>query len=108
MDIDAIDGLEERIKAIPERPTRPFFGGGVSRMAVSYYDISSELNGSTRTFWVPTNLGIIIAIGSSFPFVFRPVVDFVESGHNIVFDSNIDPAVSLATGQSMVLLIKRN
>ena len=81
---------------------------GVSRMAVSYYDISSELNGVLKTFWIPTHMGIIAVIGSSAPFIFRPTVDYVESGHNILFDAGVDASLSLAAGQSVIILIKRN
>ena len=82
-------------------------GGGVIN-GVTYYDISASLNGSDRSFWLPSHMGIIAVIGSSFPFIFRPEVDYVQSGQNILFDNAIDPAVSLAGGQTVTVLIKRN
>lgn len=82
-----------------------FFGG---RQGISYYDISASLNGSTKTFWIPTNMGIIAVIGSSFPFIFRPVTDYIESGHNIEFTAEITASISLAAGQTITVLIKRN
>src|SRR3990167_9310167 len=78
--------------------TSRYGGGGGTINGVTYYDISASLNGSTRRFWIPTNMGIIAAIGSSFPFIFRPTVDYVQDGHDILFDNAVDPAVSLAGG----------
>lgn len=47
--ITAIDGLEEKIKAIPERPTTTIFGGRQAR----YEKFSFAGNGSTTIFTLP-------------------------------------------------------
>src|SRR3990167_991913 len=108
LDKDAIKGLDEEFekvkKTIGGRSVNVFGG----RNGGSYYDISSSLNGSTKTFWIPTNMGVIAVLGSSAPFIFRPTTDWTESGHNIVFDAAIDATNALAAGQTVVILIKRN
>ncbi len=49
LDISAIDGLEEKIKAIPERPTTTIFGGRMPR----FVKFSFAGNGSTTAFTLP-------------------------------------------------------
>lgn len=99
---DELTDLEEKIKAIPERPTTTIFGGGKTRIIL--LDLSDKLDGSTKTFAVGTNFGIISVQASSAPFgAFRETVDYNAVGTNIVFTSNVDAAVSLAAGQSLIV-----
>lgn len=101
LDISAIEGLEERIKAIPERPTTTFFGPGKTKIYIK--DLSALLDGATKTFYIGTHFGISGVWGSSSPFAFRPVIDYNESGKNIVFAADIDASVALATGQTLIV-----
>lgn len=101
LDINVIRGLKELIEEIPERPVKTFFGSGKTRIYIK--DLSSELDGVTKTFTIGTHLGIIGVWSSSSPFAFRPTVDYTEVGRTIVFDASIDAAVSLATGQTLIV-----
>ncbi len=106
LDITAIKGLEEKIKAIPERPTTTFFGPGKTKIVK--IDLSDQLNGVLKTFFLGTHYGIVSVNSSSSPFgAFRESVDYNESGKNIVFTSAIDASVSLAQGQSLIVKVLR-
>ena len=94
--------MEKKVKAIPERPTTTVFGPGKTRVFLK--DLSSQLNGVLKTFEIGTHYGIIAVHSSSSPFgAFRPIIDYNEVGRNIVFTSQIDPEISLAQGQSLVI-----
>jgi len=96
----AVEGLKkENTKIKEQRPV--IFGPGKTRVVP--LDLSSSLNGVTKTFFVGTNFGIIGVWGSSSPFPFRPIVDYTESGRNIVFNAAIDASISLAAGQTLML-----
>lgn len=102
--MSAIKGLEEMIKAIPERPTTTIFGPGKTKIWVQ--DLSSQLNGVLKTFKIGTHYGIISVQASSAPFgAFREFTDYNEVGNTIVFTSEIDAAVSLAAGQSLIIKV---
>ena len=89
--------LEDKVAS-----SRPIFGS--SKTKIFTIDLSSQLNGVLKTFFIGTHFGIISVDASSAPFgAFRPTVDYTESGRNIVFDAAIDAAVSLAQGQSLIV-----
>lgn len=99
--------FEELEKKIAERPS---FGGifaGRSIPRVFLIDLSSQLDGSKKSFALPTNFGIIAVNASGAPFgAFRPVVDYTQVGKNIVFDqTNVDAPSALAAGGSLVITI---
>lgn len=100
LDASAIKNLPELIKA-SESP-RAIFGSAKTKVIV--LDLSAQLNGVLKTFNIGTHYGIISVNSSSAPFgAFRPIVDYNEVGKTIVFTSNVDAAVSLATGQSLII-----
>lgn len=105
LDVSAIKGLDDKLKGV-SKPTYSVFGGR-SGSNVVYFDLSSQLNGSTKTFFLGTHFGIIAVFGSSTPFVFRPTVDYTESGKNIVFTSGVDAQSMLAGGQTLIVLCKK-
>lgn len=97
-----ISEINAKIKAIPERPTTTFFGGGKTK--VFTLDLSSQLNGVLKTFFIGTHYGVISVNSSSAPFgAFLPITDYNEVGKNIIFTSSVDAEVSLATGQSLII-----
>ena len=106
-DESRIEALEEKIKKLESQKVVKFGGGSGNVNLVQYVDLSAELNGVKKTFHLGYHFGVVAVIGSSAPGIFRPTVDYKESGLNIVFDTAIDAAVSLATGQSLVCLIKQ-
>ena len=107
IDESRIEALEEKIKKLESQKVVKFGGGSGNVNLVQYVDLSAELNGVKKTFHLGYHFGVVAVIGSSTPYIFRPTVDYKESGLNIVFDTAIDAAVSLATGQSLLVLIKQ-
>lgn len=99
------DRLNAKIKAIPERPTTQIFGPGKTR--IIKVDLSSQLDGSTKTFNIGfSHFGIISVQSDSAPFgAFREVVDYNEVGRTIVFTDAIDASISLAAGHSLILKV---
>lgn len=95
--------ISEQIKGIPEKPGGfQIFGPGKTRIIT--LDLSPQLNGVLKTFYVGTHFGIVGVESSSAPFgSFRPTTDFTETGKNIVFTSGVDASVSLASGQSLIV-----
>lgn len=70
------------------------------------YDLSSLLDGVTKTFTLPQNARVIAVFSSSTPGVFRKNVDFTTTASAITFTSQIDAGSTLAQGQTLVLLYK--
>lgn len=101
-----IKGLEEWEKSIESRISNSprTIVGPRNGNSVQYYDISSELDGSTKSFNIPTNRRVLQVIGSSFPFNFRPLIDYTVDGRTLTFSSEIDEATSLASGQTITVL----
>lgn len=105
VDISVIKGLSTYLKNLSSSArigsVKQKGGGG---NVVKYHDLSAQLNGSTKTFLVPTHRRIIQVVSSSTPFIFRPVVDYSETRTSITFDSAVDAASMLAQGQSLTLI----
>ncbi len=102
-----IKGLEDWMKLMEERISnipRGRGGGGRSGNSVQYYDISSELNGSTKVFTIPSNRRVLLITGTSLPTTFRPLIDYTVDGRTLTFTSQIDEATTLASGQTITVL----
>lgn len=70
---------------------------------VTFYDLSAQLNGVLNSFAFPG--GTIVDVKtSSFPYTYRPTVDYTATASSITFTSEIDAATSLASGQTLILL----
>lgn len=96
------DGLNGK-DGISGNPTT-IFGGKKQRVWIQ--DLSSQLNGVLKTFTLGTHYGIISVQSSSAPFgAFREVIDYNEVGRTIVFTSSVDAAISLASGQSLIVKV---
>lgn len=103
LDKSAIDGLEEDLEALSKKfnEGRPMFGSGKTKVYLK--DLSASLDGSTKTFHIGSHFGVTGVWGSSSPFAFRPITDYTEVGQNIVFTSDVDATISLATGQTLMV-----
>ena len=77
-------------------------GSGGSQ--VSYYDISSLLDGATTTFTIPAHTKIVQITSSSAPFVFRPTIDYTDTRTTVIFGASVDAPSMLASGQSVIVL----
>ena len=83
-------------------------GGG---NIVLYTDLSDQLNGVTKTFRISNstdsatgNSKVITLNYSSFPFIFRPNIDYTFSNGIITFTSSVDAP---ATGQTLIVTWKK-
>ena len=64
-----------------------------------------EFDGVTTTFQLPAVWNIVTVSLSSFPNILRKGVDFTYTPTSITFTSEINPATSLAFGQTCVLTV---
>ena len=111
LDVSAIKGLDELIKKVEKlseaKQTTRFVGGGggVGKHNTFYYDLSSYLDGVTKTFSLPTAWKVIgVHSGGSTPATFRPIVDFTWSPNSITFTSEIEASTTLAAGQTIMVV----
>jgi len=95
--------LEKRLNALQDAVMRNYGGHGGSRP--TYYDLSSQLDGTTKTFTIANHSKIITITSSSAPFTFRPTIDFTDTATTVTFDASIDAPSMLASGQSIVILL---
>lgn len=103
-----LDELQKEIDLLKVKKDKPLTIYGPGKTRIILIDLSSQLDGVTKTFALGTHFGIISVNGSSAPFgAFRPTVDYNESGRNIVFTSNVDASISLAQGQSLIVKVLR-
>jgi hypothetical protein len=102
LDVSSVKGLEKYDKEIAVlKEGRPIFGPGKTKIYLK--DLSVSLDGATKTFSIGTHFGISGVWSSSSPFAFRPTIDYNEVGRNIVFTDVVDAAISLATGQTLIV-----
>lgn len=94
------------IKGIPKDKSGNTLFTAIRGPEVKIYDLSSQLDGSTKTFSLPA-YGLVFDVrSSSFPYAFRPTVDYTTDGANmtITFTSEINASTTLATGQTIYVL----
>jgi len=108
LDMDAIKGLKKKLEKI-KKPTIIKGGGGGSPSTggkvVKVYDISSQLNGTKKTFSLPSFWRVLTVQSSSFPNAFRPTTDYTTdaSAMQITFTSEITASSTLASGQTIII-----
>jgi hypothetical protein len=99
-----IKGLDERIRNIA--PKQGPIGGIFGRDIVQDIDISSQLDGVTKTFNIPAVWRIITVDLSSFPYgSLRKNTDYTWTPTSITFTDQIDAATQLSLGQSCILTV---
>lgn len=111
LDSSAIKGLDELIKKVEKlsevKQTTRFIGGGggVGKHNTFYYDLSSYLDGVTKTFALPAAWKVIgVHSGGSAPATFRPTVDFIWTPNSITFTSEVEASTTLAAGQTIMVV----
>lgn len=97
LDQKVIKGLEKRLKQIKGSPSKK----GGSGLTVNYSDLSSQCNGSNKTFTVPYHSRAIALLGTQFPIVYRPTTDYTISGTILTLTSEVGGPES---GQTLVFL----
>ena len=70
---------------------------GGQGLAVFAQDLSSQTDGSTKTFTVPAHARALSLTGSDFPFTYRLTTDFTTSGTTLTLTSSPDAPSSGAT-----------
>ena len=108
LNVSAIEGLEDllkRIEKVEKKPDTIINGGVIGRDLIKDIDLSSQLDGVTKTFQLPAVWNVVSVHLSSFPHALRKTVDFTYTPTSITFTSEIDAAVALATGQTCVLTV---
>lgn len=112
LDASAIKNLEKLIKRLMDDvkfKTVTIGGGGGATAGggriVKSYDITSALNGVTKTFSLPAFYRIISVHSSSFPNAFRPIVDYTSDASlmQITFTDAITADTTLAEGQTIII-----
>ena len=98
VDKSVIRGLEEEIKKLWARPTGGGGRGGPRLQAPA--DVSSQCDGSNKTFRVGTHLGIVSVHGTDFPQIYRPIIDYTETATGITLTSAV-PAPN--TGATLII-----
>jgi hypothetical protein len=108
LDVSAIKGIAERFGKLEDRVGKLGNTAVVAagRGAVKAYDLSASLDGVTTTFALPAFWRVISVDLSSFPNTLRPTVDYTTNGSTmqITFTSQIDPASTLAAGQTCIIV----
>lgn len=107
LSISAIHNLAEELQALKKTKSAPTVvqGGIIGRSLIRDVDLSSQLNGSTKTFNIEAVFSIITVDLSSFPHALRKNVDYSYTPTSITFSDEIDAAASLAAGQTCILTV---
>lgn len=98
--------LDDKIREVRQiRSSRG--GGGMSRAGIKEIDISSQLDGVTKTFNLGAFYRILSVDLSSFPHALRKQTDYTydSDAGTITMTSEIDAAVSLDTGQTGIVTV---
>src|SRR3990167_8959663 len=109
IDLDVIKGLKEALKLLSKKIDNKvvYTGGGNSGgRIVKSYDLSSSLDGSTKTFSLPTFWRIISVHLSSVPNIMRETTDYTSdaAASTITFTDETVASTSLSAGQSLVVV----
>ena len=73
-------------------------GGG---NIVEYADLSSQLNGTLKTFTIPPASKVILLVGTEFPIIYRPQIDFTFTKTTITLTSQVSAPLN---GQTLTAL----
>lgn len=110
--IEAIFDLQEQLDELRKLiEAKPSSGGATTviaytRGAVKAYDLSDQLDGSTKTFKLPAFWRVISVLSTSTPgAAFRPGIDYNTDADDmsITFTDQIDAGSTLAAGQSLLI-----
>lgn len=101
--------LKEKVITLESRPTRsmPNGGGANARNFIKEVDLSSQLDGSTKTFNIGAFYRILSVDLSSYPHALRKTTDYTYSGNDgtITFTDEIDAPSTLAAGQTCIITL---
>lgn len=103
---DLVKEALEDLKKVKNRGMQ-IMGGTSGRSLFHDVDISSQLDGVTKTFTLSAFYMIISVYASSHPYALRKGVDYTFDGNagTITFTDQITASASLAAGQTVILTI---
>ena len=106
LDIQSIKGLDEKLEPIRALAGKSVGGGGMHRSLITDIDISSLLDGSTKTFNIQAVYSIVSVSLSSYPYgTLRKGVDYTHTDTTITFTDTISAATQLSSGQQCILTV---
>lgn len=92
----------KHIKNLPESKLTGKQRKGLKRLGgggdiVYTEDLTSQTNGSTKTFTVPEHRKVILVLCPDAPTIYRPITDFTTSGKVLTLTSAVDSPLSQQT-----------
>lgn len=110
--VSAIGGMDELKEELKDIAVKSGNGAIIAqtRGAVRSYDLTSKLNGSKTTFQLPAFGVILLVLSTSTPLIFQPLVDYTVDGKamTLTFTNTVNPATTLASGQTLLVLYAEN
>lgn len=107
LDKKAIKGLEDWQKVVEKKAgERALTTGIVGREMFKEIDLSSQLDGVTKTFNIQNVWRILTVDIDSYPYgAMQKTTDYTWTPTTITFGTSIDAATQLATGQKCILTV---
>lgn len=107
LSIEAIKDLRKELDSLRKLTKSNVIGGGmIGRDFIKDYDLSSQLDGVTKTFNIPAVWNIVSVALESYPYgALRKNIDYTYTPQTITFTDTIDASTQLASGQACVLTI---
>lgn len=94
-----LEDIKGKIKKVRLRPA----GFGIGPInTVQFADLTSQCDGSTTTFSVPTHRHAVMLVGTQFPIIYRPTTDFTTG--NKTLDLVTTEVSAPKTGQTLLFL----
>lgn len=101
--IEAVLSLEDRLKKLEERPIGRSGGGARKVVYLKVENLSSQVNGTLKTFTMPKDCVEVVAVyGTQFPVNFNKDVDWTFEGRTLTLTSEVSAP---KTGQTLYALV---
>lgn len=97
IDASKIKNLSQYVKGKKEKAR---MGRGTSA-PVQSYDLSSYLDGGTKTFTIPTNTRVLMVWCTQYPIILRPTVDYTSTPTTLTLTDQVSAPEA---GQTMVIM----
>jgi len=101
LEMSAIKGLDDKLKEVETTSKKSGTSVGGLINTVRYYDLSDQLNGTLKEFYVPAHRVAVQLSGTQFPLIYRPGTDFTTANHTLTLTDEVEAP---AFGQSLILL----
>jgi hypothetical protein len=107
LDIKAIKNLRKELDDLAKKVSQAGISGGVvGRDIIKDIDLSSQLDGVTKTFNIQAVWYIVSVDLSSYPYgSLRKGIDYTWTPTSITFTSEIDETTQLSSGQKLILTV---